>query len=59
MIINVKYRGSKESGWAACDPSSYKAFDKAAIGISMEEKGGSRGDRGLGEGVGNARRYRI
>lgn len=35
-----------ESARVACDPSSYKAFDKAAIGISIEqvERGSWRGE---------------
>lgn len=38
MIINVKYHeDTAESAWVACDPSSYKAFDNAAIGISIEQ----------------------
>lgn len=34
-----------ESARVACDPSSYKAFDKAAIGISIEqvERGSRQG----------------
>lgn len=46
MIINVKYHEDRaESAWVARDPSSYKAFDKAAIGISIEQV-----ERGEGEG---------
>lgn len=43
MIINVKYHEDRaESARVACDPSSYKAFDKAAIGISIEQVEGAR-----------------
>lgn len=49
MIINVKYHEDRaESARVACDPSSYKAFDKAAIGISIEQV--ERARRGAGEG---------
>lgn len=35
-----------ESARVACNPSSYKAFDKAAIGISIEQvERGSRQER--------------
>lgn len=34
-----------ESARVACDPSSYKAFDKAAIGISIEQV-----ERGIRQG---------
>lgn len=38
MIINVKYHeDTAESARVAWGPSSYKAFDKAAIGISIEQ----------------------
>lgn len=37
MIINVKYHEDRRKCRVACDPSSYKAFDKAAIGISIEQ----------------------
>lgn len=49
MIINVKYHEDRaESARIACDPSSYKAFDKAAIGISIEQvERGAREEGGL------------
>ena len=39
------------AGASACDPSSHKAFDNAAIGISIEGVG-EGGTTGRGIGVG-------
>lgn len=48
MIINVKYHEDRaESARVACDPSSYKAFDKARY-WNLDRAGGTSAARGKG-----------